>query len=64
MIARSDRLDNSGFAVREEAGQENTALHLRAGYRKTVFDAVQISTPVDDKRRTIALTLGAELCPH
>ena len=64
VIARGDRLDNGCFAVREQAGQENTTLHLRAGYRKAIFDALQIGASIDDKRRTIALTLGAEFCPH
>ena len=44
VIARGDRLDNGCFAVREQAGQENTTLHLRAGYRKDGFSARTNST--------------------
>src|SRR5690349_11543783 len=42
MIARADRLDHGGFAIGEEAGEQDAGLHLSARHGQRVLDGPQM----------------------
>ena len=54
VVARADRLADDGVALREQAGQQNAALDLRAGHGELVIDAMQRAA-VDGERRKLSV---------
>jgi hypothetical protein len=63
VVARQVRLRHRGLAVREEAGQEDGALHLSARHLQVVARAAQRRAPHDDRGHAVA-TARQDLGSH